>query len=75
MEITIPHNQLVKALELVSRISTKHVTLPVLQCVRLEAKEGKVTFPFFTGTLIRYLSTLLSKNVDSALLFCPAIRL
>ncbi|MCB9814510.1 DNA polymerase III subunit beta [Candidatus Nomurabacteria bacterium] len=44
MEITIPHNQLVKALELVSRISTKHVTLPVLQCVRLEAKEGKVTF-------------------------------
>lgn len=44
MEITIPHNQLVKALELVSRISTKHVTLPVLQCVRLEAKEGRITF-------------------------------
>jgi DNA polymerase-3 subunit beta len=43
MEITIPHNNLLKALEMIGRISTKHVTLPILQCVRLEAKEGKVT--------------------------------
>lgn len=43
MEITIPHEQITKALELVGRISTKHVTLPVLQCVRLEAKEGVIT--------------------------------
>ena len=42
MEITIPHIDLTKALELVGRISTKHVTLPVLQCVRLEAKGNKI---------------------------------
>ena len=38
MEINLPHNELQQALELVGRISTKHVTLPVLQCVRLEAR-------------------------------------
>jgi DNA polymerase-3 subunit beta len=43
MEITIPHIELTKALELVGRISTKHITLPVLQCVRLEAKGGTIT--------------------------------
>lgn len=43
MEITIPHEQLLKALELVGRISSKNVTLPVLQCVKLVAKENKVT--------------------------------
>jgi DNA polymerase-3 subunit beta len=43
MEITIPHDELTKALELIGRISTKHITLPVLQCVRLEAKQGSIT--------------------------------
>ncbi len=42
MEISIPHTQLTKALELVGRISTKHITLPILQCVRLEAKDGVI---------------------------------
>lgn len=42
MEITLPHPQLIKALDLISRISTKHITLPILQCVRLEAKENKI---------------------------------
>lgn len=42
MEITIPHSKLLGALELIGRISTKHITLPVLQCVRLEAKEGSL---------------------------------
>ncbi|MCA9363321.1 DNA polymerase III subunit beta [Candidatus Kaiserbacteria bacterium] len=42
MEITIPHNELLKALELVSRVSTKHVTLPILQCVRLEATNNGI---------------------------------
>ena len=41
MEITLLHSDLQKALELVGRISTKHVTLPVLQCVRIEAKENE----------------------------------
>lgn len=43
MEISIPHSELIKALELVGRISTKHITLPVLQCVRLEAKGEHIT--------------------------------
>lgn len=43
MEITIPHTKLLEALELVGRISTKHVTLPILQCVLLEAKKDSIT--------------------------------
>ncbi len=43
MEIITPHPQLVKALDLISRISTKHVTLPVLQCVYIEVSEEKIT--------------------------------
>ncbi|MEK7639166.1 MAG: DNA polymerase III subunit beta [Patescibacteria group bacterium] len=42
MEITITHSELLKQLELLSRISVRHVTLPVLQCVRLEAVKGKI---------------------------------
>jgi len=44
MEISIPHPQLKQALELISRISTKHITLPVLQCVRIIATPDAVTF-------------------------------
>lgn len=41
MEITIPHKEILTALELVGRISSKHITLPVLQCIKLEAnKDG-----------------------------------
>ncbi len=40
MEIIIPHPQLIKTLELISRISTKHVTLPVLQCALITATES-----------------------------------
>jgi len=43
MEIKLLHSELQSALELVGRISTKHVTLPVLQCVRLEAKGEQIT--------------------------------
>ena len=43
MEIKIPQSTLLRALELVTRISTKHVTLPVLQCVLFKVTEKKVT--------------------------------
>jgi len=43
MEIQLLHTELQQALELVGRISTKHVTLPVLQCVRLEARGEQIT--------------------------------
>lgn len=42
MEISIPHTQLTQALELIGRISNKHITLPILQCVRLEAKANTI---------------------------------
>lgn len=37
MEITIPQEQILKAMELVGRISSRSATLPVLQCVKIEA--------------------------------------
>ena len=40
MHITLPAAEIRTALEQVSRISTKHVTLPVLQCVLLEATDS-----------------------------------
>lgn len=42
MKITTPHPQLIKTLELISRISTKHVTLPVLQCALIMAENNKI---------------------------------
>ncbi len=44
MEIIVPYPQLVKALELITKISTKHVTLPVLQCALIEVTADKITF-------------------------------
>lgn len=40
MHIHIKTQDLREILEIVSRVSTKHPTLPILQCVYLEAKEG-----------------------------------
>ncbi len=42
MHITTTTTELQKALEAVSRVSTKHITLPVLQCVLIEAKGKKL---------------------------------
>lgn len=39
MHITVDTKRLRNILEIVSKISTKHITLPVLQCVLLEVKE------------------------------------
>ena len=43
MEVTIAHSELIRALELVGKVSNKSLTLPVLQCVRIEAKAGLIT--------------------------------
>jgi len=43
MHITINREELLNRLELAGRVSTKHITLPVLQCVLLEAKEDVFT--------------------------------
>ncbi len=42
MHITLETTELQTKLELISRISTKHVTLPVLQCGVLVVEQGKV---------------------------------
>jgi DNA polymerase-3 subunit beta len=44
MEISIPHVDLIKTLEIIGRISARNLTLPILQCVLIEAKEGVITF-------------------------------
>lgn len=44
MKITINQQKLIHTLELITRVSIKHVTLPVLQCVLITVKAGTVTF-------------------------------
>ncbi len=45
MKVIINQEELLHTLELISRVSTKHVTLPVLQCVLITAQEnGQVVF-------------------------------
>ena len=43
MHITVDATALRTTLDIVSRVSTKHVTLPVLQCVLLDVKKGSLT--------------------------------
>lgn len=47
MHIEIQKAELVKKLELLARVATKHLTLPVLQCVYIRTEKDKV---FFAGT-------------------------
>ncbi len=44
MKITINQQKLIHTLGLITRVSIKHVTLPVLQCVLITVKDGIVTF-------------------------------
>jgi DNA polymerase-3 subunit beta len=43
MHVTIQKDQLLDRLELVARVSTKHITLPILQCVLLNANGNEFT--------------------------------
>jgi len=43
MHITVEHIEFKKALEIVARISTKHLTLPILQCILLVVEKGTLT--------------------------------
>jgi len=43
MEITIPHKDLLTALEIIGRISAKSVTLPILQCVKITASKKAIS--------------------------------
>jgi DNA polymerase III subunit beta len=43
MHITIPTDALRSLLEKTTRVATKHITLPILQCVRMEVKGNVLT--------------------------------
>lgn len=44
MKIIINQQKLIHTLEMITRVSIKHVTLPVLQCVLITVKDSAVTF-------------------------------
>ncbi len=59
MQITVDTTTLRSALDITSRVSTKHITLPVLQCVLLETGDG----------LLRIKATNLEIGIEHT---CPA---
>lgn len=44
MEIIVSHPQLIKTLELIGKISAKHITLPVLQCALITVTDNLILF-------------------------------
>lgn len=42
MKVTVNQQELINTLELLTRVSTKHVTLPVLQCVHIKTFDTKI---------------------------------
>ncbi len=56
MHIEIKKEVLIKKLELVARIATKHLTLPILQCVLIKAE----------GSTISFLGTNLELGMDTS---------
>ena len=71
MKLTLPLTPLIKALELTTKVSTKHVTLPVLQCVLINAKENAVTLTT-TNLEISIEVNLLATSVEEGKVAVPA---
>ena len=71
MDIRVAHQELLEALELISRISVKHVTLPVLQCVHLEAKNDSLTLQA-TNVEVGLEITLPAKVDEPGIIAVPA---
>ncbi|MEK7462042.1 MAG: DNA polymerase III subunit beta [Patescibacteria group bacterium] len=71
MEILIPHNSLLQTLELVSKTSTKSATLPVLQCVRIEANDTGITLQA-TNLEISVMTPLTGVVVEPGVVAVPA---
>jgi DNA polymerase-3 subunit beta len=74
MHVTINTEELLKCLELVSRISTKHITLPILQCVLLEAKGNKCTLRA-TNLELGVEATVAGKVEEEGIVAVPASTL
>lgn len=74
MHITIERETLLDRLELVGKVSTKHVTLPVLQCVLLQVAEQKVTIKA-TNLEIGIEATIPAKIEEEGTVAVPASTL
>ena len=71
MHITVSTEKLQSILESMSRIATKHITLPVLQCVTLEVSEETLTVRA-TNLEIGIEGTLIGKIDEVGKVFIPA---
>lgn len=74
MNITLQTEEFRKKLELVGRVSTKHTTLPVLECVLLEAKGNKLTIKA-TNLEIGIEVDITSKNEENGVVAVSAVTL
>lgn len=74
MHIEIQKGELVKKLELIARVATKHLTLPVLQCVYIRTEKDKV---FFAGTNLEVSITAVveAKIVEDGVVAVPSALL
>lgn len=74
MHIKLSKNELQQALEMVGRVSTKHVTLPVLQCVILEVSKGVCVLKT-TNLEIGVEATLTVQSEEDGIVAVPAATL
>jgi DNA polymerase-3 subunit beta len=71
MKIIVPQQNLLHTLELVSRVSTKHVTLPVLQCVLISVTDTTITC-IATNLEIRLEAVLTGTIHETGIVAVPA---
>lgn len=74
MHVTIDREQLLDRLELVGKVSTKHVTLPVLQCVLLQTENNTLIIKA-TNLEIGIESTLEASVEEEGMIAVPATTL
>ncbi len=71
MHITVETMELRSLLERTARVATKHITLPILQCVRIEVKNSTLTISA-TNLEIGVEGTLVGKVEEEGLVAVPA---
>ncbi len=74
MKIHINQQELINSLELITRVSTKHVTLPVLQCVLIQTTKDSVIFTA-TNLEISIEVTKTAEVEEEGVVAVPAITL
>ncbi|MAZ30068.1 DNA polymerase III subunit beta [bacterium] len=74
MHVTVATETLQQKLELVARVSTKHVTLPVLQCVLLEVNKKEITIKA-TNLEIGIEATISGSIEEEGVVAVPAVTL